>query len=162
MASPGQGGGTGGDGAGNHCLRRPALPGHLLQVQGVCPCGRGTKLACSGAQPQACQAEVGAADSGIKHGGSGCPYIGTYLLGCGKIGPAIRVRDMGPDIAYAEGVRRFPPKGGLQTDGTETTEGAGQRLGLPPTRGCVGGGGFAGGGDLRLPPPEHGGAIYCD
>ena len=32
----------------------------------------------------------------------------------------------------------------------------------PPTGGCDGGGGFTGGGDLRLPPPEHSCTVYCD
>ena len=43
-----------------------------------------------------------------------------------------------------------------------TAEGAGQRLDLTPTGGCDVGGGVARGGDLRLPPPEHSGAIYCE
>ena len=51
---------------------------------------------------------------------------------------------------------------GPQTDGEETTEGTGRRLGLPPSGGCNGGNGGTGGGDLLLSPPEHRGAIYCD
>ena len=51
---------------------------------------------------------MGAADLGIDQGGSGCPDIGTYLLGSGVIGPDIWVRYMGPDTAYAEGVGKFP------------------------------------------------------
>ena len=54
----------------------------------------------SDAQPQARQTELGVADSYIDQGGSGCPDIGTYFLCGGAIGPAIRVRDMGPDAAY--------------------------------------------------------------
>ena len=65
-------------------------------------------MAASGAQPPAHQAEVGAANSGAEQGGSGYLDIGTYLLICGGIGPDIRVRDMGPDIAYAEGVGQIP------------------------------------------------------
>ena len=91
-----------------HCLRSPYLPGHLLQVPGASSCSRGRQLAVSGAQHQERQAEVGAADSGFDQGGSGCLYIGTDLLGGGAIGPAIWVRDMGTDTAYAEGVGRFP------------------------------------------------------
>ena len=60
-------------------------------------------------QPQARQAEVGASDSVIEQGGSGLLDIKTYLLGSGEIGPAIRVRDMGPDTSYADGVGWFTP-----------------------------------------------------
>ena len=35
-------------------------------------------------------------------------------------------------------------------------------MGLPPYGGCNVGGGVTGGGDLRLSPSEHRGAIYCD
>ena len=49
------------------------------------------------------------ADSGIEQGGSGCLAIEVDLLGGGEIGPAIQVRDMGPDTVYAEGPGRFPP-----------------------------------------------------
>ena len=69
---------------------------------------------------------------------------------------------MGPDTAYAEGDGRIPPSGGPQDDVTATMEGTGQRLGLPSTGGCNSGGVVAGVGDLRLPPPEHRGEIYCD
>ena len=55
---------------------------------------------------------MGAADSYIDQGGSGCPDIGTDLLGVGAIGTAIRVRDMGPDAAYEEGIGRIPPRSG--------------------------------------------------
>ena len=61
------------------------------------------------AQPLARQAEVGAANLGVEQEGSGCQDIGTDLLSGGASGPAIRVRDMGPDTAYAEGVGRIPP-----------------------------------------------------
>ena len=75
-----------------------------------------------------------------------------YLLGSGAIVPAIRVRDMGTDTTYAEGVGQFPPWGSPQADETETVEGAVQSLGLTPTGGCNVGGRVAGGGDLRLLP----------
>ena len=101
-ASPGGGGGTGGDGAGTHYIWSLLLPDHLLQLPGASSCSRGQKLSRSGAEPQACHAEVGTADSGVDKGGSECPKIGTDLLGSGAIGLAIRVRDMGPDTAYAE------------------------------------------------------------
>ena len=60
-------------------------------------------------QPQAHQIEVVAADLDIEQEGRGFLYIGTYLLHGDVIGPTIRVRDMGPDNAYEEGVRRTPP-----------------------------------------------------
>ena len=113
-------------------------------------------------QPLARQAEVGAADLGNDQVGIGCPYIGEYLIGSGTIGPYIRVIYTDPDTAYAEGTGRIPPKGGLQSDGGATAEGTGQRLGLPPYLGCNGRGGVTGGGDLRLLPPEHRIAIYCE
>ena len=50
----------------------------------------------------------------------------------------------------------------MQADGTKTAEGAGQRLGLPPTGECDVVGGFPGGGDLRLPTTDHSSAIYCN
>ena len=40
---------------------------------------------------------MGVADSDNDQVGSGCPDIGEYLLGGGTIGPAVQVRDMGPD-----------------------------------------------------------------
>ena len=46
------------------------------------------------------------------------PVHGTDIFVGGTIGPAIRVRDMGPDTAHAEGVRRIPTYGGPQADGT--------------------------------------------
>ena len=63
----------------------------------------------SGTQPLACKAEVGEAYSGTEQGGSGCPYIRADLLFSGTISTAIRVRDMDPDIAYAEGAGRITP-----------------------------------------------------
>ena len=105
---------------------------------------------------------MGTADSDIEQGGRGCPDIRKYLLGGSAIGPAVRVRDMGPDAANEEGVGRIPPQGGPQADETETAEGAGRRMVLPPAGGYNGGGGFAGGGDLHIPLSEHSIAIYCD
>ena len=52
---------------------------------------------------------MGAADSDIEQGGRGCPDIGTYLIGGSTIGPAVWVRDMGPEPAYAEGAGQIPP-----------------------------------------------------
>ena len=54
------------------------------------------------------QAEVGADKLDVEQGGNGCEYIGTDLFGGGAIGPAIQVRDMGPDTVYAEGVGFIP------------------------------------------------------
>ena len=105
---------------------------------------------------------MGAADSDIDQGRRRCPYIGTYLLGGGAIGPAIQVRDMSPDAVYEEGVWRIPPQGGPQDDCTANTEGSGWRLGLPTSVGCDGRSGVAGNGDLRIWPPEYSIAIYFD
>ena len=89
---------------------------------------------------------MGAADSDIEQGGSGCLENGTDLLGGSAIGNDVGVRDMGPDSAHEEGVGRIPPQGGPQDDEVETTEGMGQRLGLPPSGVCDGIGGLAEGG----------------
>ena len=69
---------------------------------------------------------------------------------------------MGPDAAHEGGVGRVPPKGDPHSDGAATAEGTGRRLSLPPAGGCDGGVGLAGGGDLRLLPPEHNHTVYCD
>ena len=74
--SPVRVGGMVGNGKGAKCLQIPPLPGHLLQVSRASSCGRGQWLAGSGAQSQARQAEVGAADLGIKQGGRGRPDTG--------------------------------------------------------------------------------------
>ena len=66
-------------------------------------------MAGSGTKPLARQAEVGAAKLGTEQGGRGCPDIGAYLLGGGTIGTTIRIIDMGPDTAYAEGTGQIPP-----------------------------------------------------
>ena len=46
---------------------------------------------------------MGAANSGVEQGWGGFQEIRSDLLGGGAIDPAIRVRDTGPDTAYAEG-----------------------------------------------------------
>ena len=74
---------------------------------------------------------MGADESGIYQGGSECPYIGADLLGGGTVGPALRVRDMGPDPADTEVAGRIPTYVGPQTDGATTAEGTGLRMGLP-------------------------------
>ena len=52
---------------------------------------------------------MGAAESGTDQGGSGCPDIREDLPGGGTIGPAILVRYIGPEPAYAEGAGCIPP-----------------------------------------------------
>ena len=105
---------------------------------------------------------MGAAGSDIDQGGIGCLDIGTDLLGGSAIGHGVKFRDMGTDAAHEEGAGQIPPQIGPQDNGAATAEGAGQRLGLPPAGGCDGRGGFAGSGDLHIPPPEHSCAVYCD
>ena len=63
---------------------------------------------------------------------------------------------------YEEGILKIPPQGGPQADGTAAVEVVVRRLGLPPYGLCNGGGGFSGGGDLRLLSPEYSIAIYCN
>ena len=119
-------------------------------------------MAGSGTQPQARQVEVGAADSGNEQGDRGCSDIRAYLLGSGTIGAAIRVRDLGPYPAYAEGAGQISTQGCPQTDGAATAEGTGRRLGIPTSGRRDGGGGVTGCGELHISPPEHHGAIYCN
>ena len=109
MVSLGGGGGPVGDGEETHCLWSPPIPGHLLQVPGASSCIRGRQLSGSGAQPLTRQVEVGASNSAVEKGGRGYLDIGTNLIGGGESVPAIRVRDMGPDTTYAEGVGRIQP-----------------------------------------------------
>ena len=52
---------------------------------------------------------MGAADSGTEKGGSGCLDIREDIFGSGTIGTDIQVRDMGPDLAYAEGAGQISP-----------------------------------------------------
>ena len=61
-----------------------------------------------------------------------------------------------------EGFGRIPPQGGPQADEESTLERTGRSKGLSHTVGRYGGGGIAGGGELRLPPPEHICTVYCD
>ena len=56
---------------------------------------------------------------------------------------------------HNEDVGRIPPQGGPQTDGEEILEREGRRVGIPLSGRSDGGGRTEGGGDLRLPPPEH-------
>ena len=91
-----------------------------------------------------------------------CKNIGTDLPGSGAIGNYMRVRYMGPNTVYADGVGRFPPQGGPQADGTANAEGEWWSLVLPPAAGCDGGVGVVGGGYLSILLPEQSGAIYCD
>ena len=53
--------------------------------------------------------EVGVADSYFEYGGSGCPDLGTDLLGVSTIFHALQVGYMGPDAAHEEGAGRIPP-----------------------------------------------------
>ena len=65
------------------------------------------------------------------------------------------------DPPYWEGIGRISPQGGPQADGEETSEREGRHVGIPPAGGRYDGGGTVGGGDLRLPPPEHSITVYC-
>ena len=56
-------------------------------------------------------AEVGEADTVIDQGGGGCPYLGTYILCGGSVGPVVRFRDVGDDVEHREGIGQIPPQG---------------------------------------------------
>ena len=66
------------------------------------------------------------------------------------------------DPTHLEGVGRIPPQGGPQNDGEETSVREGRSVDIPPAGGHDGEGRTAGGGDLRLPPPEHSHKVSCD
>ena len=69
---------------------------------------------------------------------------------------------MSTDAACEEGFGNIPPQGGPRADCIATAEGLVQRLVLPTSGGCDGRTGVARDGYLRLRPPEHSSAIYCD
>ena len=69
---------------------------------------------------------------------------------------------MGDDPPNWEGVGSIPPLGSTQADGEATLAREGQSVGIPPDIGRDGGGGTAGGGELRLLSPEHGRTVYGD
>ena len=58
------------------------------------------------------------------------------------------------------GIGRIPPQGDPQADREASLAKEGWSVGIPPTGGRDGGGGTARGGDLRLPPSEHGRTVY--
>ena len=63
---------------------------------------------------------------------------------------------------YWEVFGQIPPQGGPQDDRETTLEIEGHSEGIPPAGGHDGGGGTAGGRDLRLPLTEHGFTVYCE
>ena len=69
---------------------------------------------------------------------------------------------MGCDTLHWEDLGRILQKGGPQADGEEILERTGWSMGLPPAGGRNGGGSIVGGGDLRIPLPEHSRTVYCD
>ena len=81
--------------------------------------------------------------------------------GGGSFGNVVGVRDVGDKNSHQEGVGCIPPKDGLQDDREATSERGGKSVAIPPNGGRDGGGSPAGGGDLRLPPPEHGRTVHC-
>ena len=67
---------------------------------------------------------------------------------------------MGPDAAHEEGNGMIPQQGDPQTEGETTEYRMEHRVGLPPAGGYDSRVGIAGGGDLRLPPPENSHKVY--
>ena len=61
-----------------------------------------------------------------------------------------------------EGVGQISSQGGTQDYGQATSVRELWCLVILPTGGRDGRGGNAGGGDLHIPPPEHGHTVYCD
>ena len=105
---------------------------------------------------------VGEADAGIEQGGGGCPDLGPDILGGSAVGPVVRFMDAGDYTAHQEGAGRIPPKSSLKSDKETTLEREGRSADISPAGGRDGVSGTAGGGDLRLPPPENGCTFHCD
>ena len=140
----------------------PPSPGHFIQLPRESSIGGRRRLAGGGPQPAEDMAEVGGDYANIDQGGGGCPDLKPDIIGCGAVGPVVRVRDGGDDIVNWEDVRRIPSQGGLQADREATSEREGRILDIPPSGGRDGGSGTAGGGDLILPPLEHGCTVHCN
>ena len=75
---------------------------------------------------------MGKDDAGVDQGGGGCSDIGPDIIGCGSIGPIVRVRDMGDVAAHKLGVGRIPPQGGPQDYREATSYRVGLSVGIPP------------------------------
>ena len=105
---------------------------------------------------------MGEADAGIEQGGGGCRDLGPDILGGGSVGPVVQVIHMDDDAAHWEGVGRIPPQGGPQADREATSEREGRSVDIPPSGGRDDGSGTSGGGDLRLPTPEHVRTVNCN
>ena len=105
---------------------------------------------------------MGAADWDIEQVGCGCPELGTYLLGNGSVGHAVRVRNVGHYTPHWECLGNIPPQGGPQAYREATSERKVRHIGIPPARGHNGGCGITGGGYLRLPSLEHSHIVYCN
>ena len=67
------------------------------------------------------KSEVGATDEGDGNIGSVCPELGPYILGGGPVGNFLRVRDMGDDLTYWEGIGQILPQVGLNDYGEATS-----------------------------------------
>ena len=98
---------------------------------------------------------MGLTDQGVGKRRRRCPDLGKDLNGGGKGSLAVWVRDVGDDTAHWEVFGRISPQGGPQADKTTTTEGGVWEVGVYHTDEDDGGSGITGGGDLRLPTPEH-------
>ena len=128
----GRGGGKVRDSDVNHSIKYPPCPSHLLQVPCDSPLGVGHLLANGDAQSLVGVTEVGADVQGAKQGGRRCPDLGDILRGGGSGDSIVYVGDVGVDTVYWEASGRFPPQGGLQADGTTTSEREGRWVGVPP------------------------------
>ena len=105
---------------------------------------------------------MGASKEGVKQGGYGCPELCQYILCSGPVRHVVRVRDVGDNPLYWEGVGRIPPKGRPQTEEEETSTREGRCVDIPHNGGSGGRGGTAGSAYLSLPPPEHSHIVHCD
>ena len=69
---------------------------------------------------------------------------------------------MGDYTTHWEVFGQIPPQGGLKADRKTTLDRMGLWMDVSPTGGCDGGIRITGGGDLRLPYPEHIHTVNCD
>ena len=99
---------------------------------------------------------VGEDDAGLEQGGGGCLDLGPDILGGGAVGPAIHTRDVGDVTMHQEGIGRILQQDGLQANREATSDRVWRSVDITLAGIRDGGSGTAGGGDLRLPPLEHG------
>ena len=103
---------------------------------------------------------MGTTVHGVGKGGSGFLDLVNNLRVGVPGGPVVWVVYVGDDTIHWEVVGMVPPQGGPQADGAVTSEEEVREVGVSTSGGSDGRGGVTGGGDLRLPPPEHSRTVH--